>query len=162
MKRSPLKPSAKPLPRRTAFRASKPPANRAGTATLRARNPDVPLRKKMLRSHGPMMTAVRRAARGEPCTLCIPGVCNYDTETSVWCHSNRLEHGKGMGIKAHDIYGCIGCSACHAFLDHGYATAGVHREVVETIFDTAMRISHAILRMKGIDVDALLQEAAAA
>jgi hypothetical protein len=161
MKRSPLKPSAKPLQRRTAFRASSAPANRAGTQTLRARNPDVPLRKKPLRSHGPTMTPIRRAACGEECTLRIGGVCNYDPATSVWCHSNRLEHGKGMGTKAHDIFGCIGCSACHAFYDGGYVRAGWTRAEVEHAFDIAMGISHGVLRLKGFDVAALLKEATA-
>ena len=32
------------------------------------------------------MSAIRKAARGEECTLNIAGVCSYDPETVVLCH----------------------------------------------------------------------------
>lgn len=54
-------------------------------------------------------------ARGQECTLNIAGVCNYNSETSVWCHFN-LEGGK-MGGKTDDLSGGIGCSSCHDALD---------------------------------------------
>ena len=56
-------------------------------------------------------------ARDRACTLRIPGVCDGGGETSVWAHSNSQRHGKGMGIKAHDIFGCIACHGCHQWLD---------------------------------------------
>ena len=61
---------------------------------------------------------IRQSARGESCTLNSP-LCNYDPDTVVWCHSNFGEHGKGYGIKAHDIFGFYGCSGCHDWLDNG-------------------------------------------
>jgi hypothetical protein len=36
---------------------------------------------------------------------------------AVWCHSNQMIHGKGRGLKAHDIFGFYGCDACHAWFD---------------------------------------------
>lgn len=152
MKRSPLKPGTKPLQRRVPLRASTVPLNRAGTATLRARNRETTLRKQPLKARGPRMTPIRRAARGEECTLRFPGVCNRDPATSVWCHSNRYEHGKGMGRKADDEHGCIGCSACHAFYDGGYAqvNTGWTRAAVEARFDVAEAFSRALLRAKGV------------
>jgi hypothetical protein len=150
MKRTLLKPGNKPLQRRTPMRASTAPLNRAGTATLRARNRETPLRKLPLKQRGPQMTPIRRAARGEECTLRFQGVCNRDPATSVWCHSNRYEHGKGMGLKAQDEHGCIGCSACHAFYDGGYANAGWSRAAVEARFDLAEALSRAVLRAKGV------------
>lgn len=147
--------------------------NRAGMETLRARNqgrpaelddngaavdplppagnqPKEPLRRSRLKSTGPKMTKIRRSARGEECTLNFPGICNYDPDTSVWCHSNRYEHGKGAGIKAHDEHGCVGCSACHAFYDGGYANCGWERDQVEAWFDMAEARSREILRAKGL------------
>jgi hypothetical protein len=59
------------------------------------------------------------AARGQPCQISIPSVCNNDPATTVACHANWYEYGKGMGIKAHDCYAAWGCSACHAALDVG-------------------------------------------
>ena len=61
---------------------------------------------------------IRQSARGESCTMNSPQ-CNYNPETVVWCHSNFGEHGKGYGIKAHDMFGFYGCSACHYWLDIG-------------------------------------------
>lgn len=60
-----------------------------------------------------------KLCRGQPCYLAIPGCCTRDIATVVPCHSNQLQHGKGKGIKAHDIYTVPGCRACHAEIDQG-------------------------------------------
>lgn len=60
---------------------------------------------------------LRESARGQDCQLQIPGVCNHDPETVVWCHLNGHEFGKGASLKAHDIFGFYGCSACHDVYD---------------------------------------------
>ena len=39
------------------------------------------------------MSAIRKAARGEECTLNIAGVCSYDPETVVLCHFPSDSHG---------------------------------------------------------------------
>ena len=59
------------------------------------------------------------ACRGEPCFLLIPGVCRSERDTVVPCHANWSDYGKGMGIKAPDIYTVPGCARCHACLDQG-------------------------------------------
>lgn len=56
-------------------------------------------------------------ARGMPCCLEVPDVCNGNPETTVWCHSNSAEDGKGMSAKADDFAGALGCSNCHRWLD---------------------------------------------
>ena len=56
------------------------------------------------------------SARGEDCDIKAPG-CQNNTDTVVWCHSPFMEHGKGAGTKAHDIFGAYGCSHCHDILD---------------------------------------------
>ena len=60
--------------------------------------------------------AIRQSARGQPCTVRAPE-CTGGDETTVWAHSNLSEHGKGMSLKAHDIFGCYACMSCHAWLD---------------------------------------------
>ena len=52
-----------------------------------------------------------KAAKGQACVNCdsMQGV--------VACHSNLYEHGKGIGIKAHDVFHAHLCRACHAALD---------------------------------------------
>lgn len=60
---------------------------------------------------------LRELVRGAPCTFRIPGVCRGDYETTCWCHSNEQRHGKGVGKKAHDLFGAIGCKECHDWYD---------------------------------------------
>lgn len=62
-------------------------------------------------------------ARGQPCLLRIPGVCNSDPATTVACHSNQAKHGKAGARKADDQWSVHGCSDCHRWLDSGMATA---------------------------------------
>lgn len=64
----------------------------------------------------PMISkAVRASARGERCTLRIPGVCNDYPETTVFAHY-RLFGWMGLGEKV-DPLGCYACSACHRLID---------------------------------------------
>jgi hypothetical protein len=39
--------------------------------------------------------------------------CGANDGTIVWAHSNHQAHGKGMGIKSHDLFGAYLCSRCH-------------------------------------------------
>lgn len=57
------------------------------------------------------------SAKGQPCTLEVPGVCNRDPATVVSCHVR--DESFGMGVKADDQSSFHGCSACHAFWDTG-------------------------------------------
>jgi hypothetical protein len=66
--------------------------------------------------------AVIDSARGAPCSARFPGICNHDPATTVWCHLSGGRFGKGMGMKAHDVLGFAGCSACHEYYDRGHAT----------------------------------------
>lgn len=162
MRRSPLKPGTKPLARRTPMRqvgfsraSSKTPAAGAGllrTSAAKAKSGGIPTAEKVLKSRRtkrPKMTPIRASARGQECTLRFPGICNRNPETTVWCHSNRLADGKGLGLKAPDEQGCYGCSDCHAWLDGGYA-GHVAREVVDARFDAARAESQQILKEKGL------------
>lgn len=56
-------------------------------------------------------------AKGAPCALRLPGICNNDPATTVWAHLNGF--GKGMGMKTHDILGFPACASCHAAYDTG-------------------------------------------
>ena len=53
-----------------------------------------------------------QSAKNESCVS-----CGTDDGTIVWAHSNRQKHGKGMGIKAHDLFGAYLCSRCHKDYD---------------------------------------------
>ena len=98
MKRSaPLKPS-KILPRRELQRS----------APLVAKSP-------MKKSARPKMTAARRSAKGQSCTLRFPGCGTLGTET-VLCHIRQLGGG-GVGMKPADNESAYGCPHCHDVLD---------------------------------------------
>lgn len=104
-----------------------------------------------MKSRGPKITPIRRAARGQDCTLQILGVCNGDATTTVLCHSNRLADGKGMGLKAPDTAACFGCSSCHDVLD-GRAPRPDHLtyDGLLELFDYARERTHAVLRQMGL------------
>ena len=56
---------------------------------------------------------ITQSAKGEECTVRIIGVCNFNSETTVFAHLG----GAGMGLKSHDIHGSYCCSSCHDVLD---------------------------------------------
>lgn len=55
-----------------------------------------------------------QSARDEACVA-----CGAADGTVVWAHSNEQKHGKGMGIKAHDLFGAYLCHHCHTQYDTG-------------------------------------------
>jgi hypothetical protein len=58
---------------------------------------------------------LRDSARGQCCTFRIPGVCNFNSETTVLAH---LPCGqKGTGMKSPDMMAAFACSACHKYID---------------------------------------------
>jgi len=58
-------------------------------------------------------TKITKSARGQECQVRIPGVCNFNPETTVLAHLN----GAGMGMKSPDYQGAYCCSACHDAID---------------------------------------------
>jgi Protein of unknown function (DUF1364) len=61
--------------------------------------------------------ALLKLARGAPCLIAIPGICRGDQDSVVACHGNWSEHGKGVGLKAHDCFIAFGCIDCHRAID---------------------------------------------
>lgn len=59
------------------------------------------------------------SARGAPCTLEFPGICNHNPETTVAAHIKDEQFGRGQ--KADDTSSVHACSSCHRFLDEGWA-----------------------------------------
>ena len=73
--------------------------------------------------------ALLATAKGQPCMLQIPGVCNGDESTVVACHSNMQIHGKGMGKRADDLFVSFGCANCHYELDYGTKLSREEKEL---------------------------------
>lgn len=56
---------------------------------------------------------LRYSARGQDCMVRLPGICNFNPETTVLAHLN----GGGMGTKKSDLLAAFCCSSCHDEID---------------------------------------------
>jgi len=54
---------------------------------------------------------IRKSAKGQRCTLRLPGICSHDSSKVMLCHINSFT--KGTGNKSHDIHSYFGCYECH-------------------------------------------------
>ena len=88
---------------------------------------------------------LRNSARGEECTLRIPGVCCGDPETTVLAHVGRR---RGMGMKCHDTFAVYACHACHDAID-GRNRNYSRRELCQWILD-ALEETQERMREKGL------------
>lgn len=70
---------------------------------------------------------LRKEARGRGCTVRIPGVCNFNSETVVLGHI-RVAGVSGMGLKSPDLLGAWACSACHDEIDGRTHKSGLSRD----------------------------------
>lgn len=59
---------------------------------------------------------LRKLAKGKPCLVRIPTVCNHDPATTVLAHI-RMAGTCGMGLKPPDTCAAWCCSACHDLID---------------------------------------------
>ncbi|OEZ50320.1 hypothetical protein JAB1_14350 [Janthinobacterium sp. MP5059B] len=140
-----MKPATTPM-KRTAFARSERIEAREVSKLKRT----APKRKVGLRAKGQRSTPIRRAARGQDCTLRL-AVCNFDPDTTVLCHSNFLADGKGLGLKAPDTAAAFGCSACHDVLDgRRPRPADLSLECLQAAFRLAVGRTHEILRSMGL------------
>lgn len=97
------------------------------------------------------MSKITESARGEDCQIRIPGICNFDPATTVWCHGNGSAAGKGMWMKAHDILGAYGCSSCHDVYDRRAPVPdGMTYVEVKLYFLEGLMRSLLILARKGL------------
>ena len=60
------------------------------------------------------VSKITESARMEPCTIRLPGICNHNPETTVFCHYRM---NTGGSLKPEDFQGAYGCSACHDEID---------------------------------------------
>ncbi len=57
---------------------------------------------------------LRQHARGQPCRVRLPTVCNFDPETTVLAH---IKCGWYGSLKPPDIVALHCCSSCHDAID---------------------------------------------
>lgn len=59
---------------------------------------------------------IRKSARGKDCMVRLPGICNFNPETTVAAHI-RIAGTCGMGMKPSDLLTVRACSSCHDEID---------------------------------------------
>jgi hypothetical protein len=86
------------------------------------------------------VTRLRKLARGRDCQIRLPGICNFNPETTVLAHY-RMAGVSGMGLKAPDICAAWACSACHAYVDS-------HRDdaTARSFLEGVMRTQYALVK----------------
>lgn len=70
-------------------------------------------------------TKYTKSARGQDCQIRVPGICNFNNETTVFAHLN----GGGAGMKHADIHGSYSCSDCHDTVDGRHKTNYLQMEL---------------------------------
>ena len=94
---------------------------------------------------------LRDSARGQDCTLRIPGICNFDSATTVLAH---LPCGqKGTGMKGPDMISVFACSACHDRIDArtSSAPAVTGADMLRALAETQLKwLDMGLMTIKGM------------
>ncbi|HGM7056760.1 TPA: DUF1364 domain-containing protein [Serratia marcescens] len=93
------------------------------------------------------MSKLTKEARGRECQVRIPGVCNFNPETTVLAHY-RLAGTCGGGMKPDDEQGAWACSSCHDAIDARTKTE-YDRETLRLYHAEGIFRTQAILRKEG-------------
>lgn len=90
-------------------------------------------------------TKITKSAKLEECQIRLPGICNFNPETTVYCHIG----GGGMGRKASDLHGAYGCSSCHSAIDD-HTKNNIRKEDLTLYHYDGMVRTQLILMEKGL------------
>ena len=71
--------------------------------------------------------SLRKQAKYRGCTVRIPGVCNFNSASTVLAHI-RLVGVSGIGVKSPDLLGAWCCSSCHDEVDGRTHKSGMTRD----------------------------------
>lgn len=91
------------------------------------------------------LSKITKSARNEECQIRLPNICNFNPETTVFCHIG----GGGMARKANDIHGAYGCSSCHDAIDRRVQTNFSREDLSLYHYDGVIR-TQLILLEKGL------------
>ena len=94
------------------------------------------------------MSKITQSARNEECQVRLIGICNHNSETTVFAHYRKGGLG-GMGKKPKDIFGAYACSACHDVLD-GRVKAEIDLLTLDSEFKSAVLRTQEILVNKDL------------
>jgi hypothetical protein len=93
--------------------------------------------------------SLRKEARGRGCTVRIPNVCNFNSETVVLAHI-RLAGVSGIGMKSPDLLGAWACSACHDEIDGRTHKSGLSRDELRLVHYDGMARTIVQLEKEGL------------
>lgn len=93
-----------------------------------------------------MMANLRKEAQGRDCQVRIPGLCNFNPETTVLAHY-RMAGTCGTGIKPDDAQAAWACSSCHDEIDR--RTRFIEETDARLMHAEAVLRTQAILRSEG-------------
>lgn len=91
--------------------------------------------------------AILDFARGQDCTIRLPGVCCHNPETVVACHLPG--HAKGIGSKESDLHIAFGCDRCHAVCD-GRARSNLSPAIILDAMLRGLSETQALLVQAGL------------
>lgn len=94
------------------------------------------------------MSKITKSAKGEECQIRIPGYCNNNPETVVFCHLG----GGGMARKSSDIHGAYGCSSCHDSIDGRTITTWTKNQLKVWFYDGLVRTQLKLIEKGLIDL----------
>ena len=92
---------------------------------------------------------LRKEAKGRPCMVRIPNVCNFNNDTVVLAHI-RLQGVSGMGMKSPDLLGAWACSACHDEIDGRTHKSGMSHDELRLAHYDGMARTIAKLHKEGL------------
>lgn len=95
------------------------------------------------------MIDLRAYAKGKPCLIRVPGWCNREKDTTVFCHY-RLVGYSGMSLKMADIFGAFGCSDCHDIVDRRRIVPEIPRSLCQLYLAEGVMRTQAYLAERGI------------
>ncbi|TMS82482.1 DUF1364 domain-containing protein [Pseudoalteromonas sp. S554] len=91
---------------------------------------------------------IRESAKGKDCQVRIPGVCNFNPETTVLAHVGR---GSGVAQKCDDIHSAYACSDCHDVID-GRVREGNADEIIIYAYEGMVRTQKLLLEQELMQV----------
>jgi hypothetical protein len=86
-------------------------------------------------------TKITKSAEGEECQVRIPGVCNFNSYTTIFAHLN----GGGMGMKRKSIFGAYCCSSCHDAVDFRVKVPVSRNELIIAHYEGVIRTQEILL-----------------
>jgi hypothetical protein len=94
------------------------------------------------------MSKLRDAARGQQCMVRVPGICNFNPETTVLAHY-RISGTCGIGMKPIDLIGSWACSDCHNAID-GRTTTAYERTTLDLMHAEGVFRTISALHKRGL------------